>query len=172
MSLVREQLSTGQGLKIRLTHHNLFIAGIIGISRHVKGVDKQGRYGADNARSGWQLNCDGACGEMAVAKWLGAWYDGALGNFEAADVDELEVRTNPNDWGDLILHPSDPDDSVFILVLSHDTPWFQLCGWMYGRDGKKDEYWREGTKGRPAFFVPQSTLRPMEDLPKQDRWIC
>jgi hypothetical protein len=149
---------------ITLTPHNLFMAGLIGISRHVKGAHKLGQYGVDNSKTGWQINCDGAAGEMAVAKWLGIFYDGAIGNFRAKDAAEYQVRTNPNDWGDLILHPKDADDDLFILVLSHASPTFQLRGWLQGKEGKQQKWWRDGTKNRPAFFVPQAELHPMCEL--------
>jgi hypothetical protein len=33
-----------------------------------------------------------------------------------------------------------------------------------GRNGKQQEYWTEpGGNGRPAYFVPQSKLKPMPD---------
>tara|TARA_Y100000310_G_scaffold191013_1_gene191013 strand:+ start:2173 stop:2637 length:465 start_codon:yes stop_codon:yes gene_type:complete len=150
--------------KIELTPHNMLAAGLVGVSRQVKGLKKAGRYGVNNEKTGWQIHCDGACGEMAVAKWSGVFYDGALGDFEAKDAGKYQVRTNPNDWGDLILHPRDNDDDIFILVLSHESPVFYLRGWLYGREGKKKEYWRDGTKGRPAFFAPQEILRDVAEL--------
>jgi hypothetical protein len=33
----------------------------------------------------------------------------------------------------------------------------KIVGWIRGRDGKKKEYWWEGT-GRPAYFIPQNVL--------------
>ena len=171
MTLAAERPEALHRNEIKLTDHNLFVAGIIGCSRHVKGAKKQGQFGVNNATLGWQINCDGACGEMALAKWLGVWYDGALGDFTAADVGNYEVRTNPNEWGDLILREKDPDTSVFVLVLSHNAPRFLLRGWMYGYEGKQERYYRSGSKhkqeDRPkAFFVPQRALKPMEELPR------
>jgi len=149
---------------IKLTPHNLFHAGMVGVSRHIKGASKKGRYGADNVKAGWQINCDGAAGEMAVAKAFNLYWDGALGNFNAKDVGKLQVRTNPNDWGDLILHPKDDDEDIFILVLSHLAPTYRLKGWLKGADGKLKKWWRDGAKGRPAYFVPQSALSPIKEI--------
>ena len=150
---------------VKLTAHNMFMAGMVGVSRHVKGMNKQGQYGANNNKNGWQYNCDGACGEMCVAKYLNKYWDGALGNFRAQDVGHYQVRTTPNDWGHLLLHPKDEDAEVFILILSHGSPEFILKGWLLGKEGKVDEFWRDGTKGRPAFFVPQEALHSMDTLP-------
>ena len=140
------------------------MAAMIGISRNVKGTGKAGRYGVDQVRNGWQIHCDGACGEAAVAKAFGLYWDGSIGDFGATDVGEYQVRTNPNEWGDLILHERDNDADPYILVLSHGSPDFNLRGWIYGSEGKLSEYWRDGSPGRPAFFVPQDKLRPIEEL--------
>ncbi len=152
--------------RLTLTPHNLFYAGMVGVSRHIKGARKAGQYGADNARVGWQINCDGACGELVLAKYRNVYWDGSLGNFGAADVGRIQVRTNPNEWGDLILHPKDANDDIFVLVLSHDAPMFHLRGWIKAGEGKHDKWWRDGTKNRPAFFVPQDALIGMSSLPE------
>lgn len=156
-------------VEISLTPHNLFMAGLVGISRHVKGAWKPGRYGVNNSNAGWQVNCDGAAGEMAVAKWLDVFYDGNLGNFKARDAGPLEVRTTALESGCLIIHPEDRDDGVFVLVLSHKSPTFILRGWLRGAEAKAKKYWKEGQKGRPAFFVPQNApeLKEMETLPRR-----
>jgi hypothetical protein len=41
------------------------------------------------------------------------------------------------------------------------APVFILRGWIWGREGKRDEWWTDPACGRPAFFVPQNALRPM-----------
>lgn len=150
---------------IELTNHNLQTAGLVGVGRNIKGLKNEGRYGCVTATVGWQVHCDGACGEMALAKYLGVFWDGNMGNFKAADVGALQVRTTQRAAGSLILHPGDKDEDVFILVLSHNLPSFLLRGWIYGHEGKVQKWWRDGTEGRPAFFVPQSALHDMSTLP-------
>lgn len=157
---------TDKPIRVDLTPFNLVYAGLVGVSRQVKGVKKKGTYGVKNFKDGWQNNCDGATGECAIAKWLNVFWDGALGDFRAKDVGgRYQARTTPYDWGDMILHPDDADDDVFILVLSHNAPAYYLKGWVYGREGKLEKYWRDGEKNRPAFFVPQGMLEPMSTLP-------
>lgn len=151
--------------EIQLSNHNLQTAGLVGVGRHIKGIKKEGQYGCNNVAVGWQVNCDGACGEMALAKYLGVFWDGNMGNFQAADVGALQVRTNPNAWGDLMLHPKDKDEDIFVLILSDKMPSYTLRGWIYGHEGKLQKWWRDGAKGRPAFFVPQSELHDMSTLP-------
>ena len=150
-------------VEIELTRHNYFMAGPVGVSPHVKGAYKQGRYGAGNAEGGWPFYCDGACGEMSVAKWLNVFYDGALGNFAAKDVGAIcQVRTTPYANGCLLLHPGDHDEDRFILVLAHKAPRYVLRGWLLGRDGKQQQWWPGKNPDRPAFWVPQSELKSMD----------
>jgi hypothetical protein len=74
------------------------------------------------------------------------------------------VRTMPKEWGDLILHNSDKDYRLFVLVYNKGHE-FHLLGWCRGDEGKKTEYWKDPTKsGKPAYFVPQSALRDINDL--------
>lgn len=149
---------------ITLTPHGLFMAGIIGVSRQVKGASKVGRYGVKNSTVGWQYNCDGVCGEMVLAKWLNVFYDGSIGNFKAKDAGDYQARATSHKLGHLLLHPPDAAEDRFVLVLTHAAPVFTLFGWISGKEGKLQKYWREGEKDRPAFFVPQSVLQPMDTL--------
>lgn len=149
---------------ITLTPHNLFFAGLVGVSRHVKDLGRKTNHGADKIKDGFQNDCVGACGEMVVAKWLDAFWDGAMGNFRAKDAGGLQVRTSTLAIASLILHPEDQSHDIFILVLAHQSPTFRLAGWLHGLDGKNRKYWRDGQKGRPAFFVPQADLKPMAEL--------
>jgi hypothetical protein len=152
---------------IELSNHNLKTAGLIGVDRNINGLKKEGQFGCNNVAVGWQSNCDDACGELALAKYLGIFWDGNMGDFQAADVGALQVRTTSLETGALILYPTDKDDDVFVLVLSHKVPVYMLSGWIYGREGKLEKWWRDGTRGRPAFFVPQSELHEMSTLPLQ-----
>jgi hypothetical protein len=39
-----------------------------------------------------------------------------------------------------------------------------LHGWCYGEEAMQDKFWADPARGRPAYFVPQSTLREMNTL--------
>lgn len=148
---------------VTLDPHEFFYAAMTGVTRQIDNLRsrRQDRYGATQDEA-WRLHIEGACGEMAVAKHLGRYWSGTLGNLKAADVGAgMQVRTGGMDHHKLILHPSDPDADVFVLVTGH-APVLTLRGWIYGRDGKAERWWRDPTGSRPAFFVPQSALQPMQ----------
>ena len=147
------------GHVVTLTWVELALATRIGVGRRVQRLqtpERKDRYGLEDD-DGWTLDIEGAAGEMAVAKLANIYWNGNMGNLKAADVGRLQVRTRSRDYYDLILHPTDPDDSAFILVVGK-APRFRIVGWIVARDGKLQKWWKDPAGNRPAFFVPQSEL--------------
>lgn len=147
-------------VNIELTASELRVAALVACDRQIENLFK-GRTDAHGFKAdGWEIHIQGAAGEMAVAKWTRKYWSGNLGDLGADDVCKLQVRTRSRHDYELILHKSDPDDRAFILVTGL-APRFVLRGWIWARDGKREEYWKDPAGGRAAFFVPQSALRPM-----------
>lgn len=148
-------------LAITLTTSELEIAAAIGCRRQVQNLSarRTDRNGAEPGK-GWQYHIEGAAGEMAVAKWAGRYWNGNIGNLAADDVGRLQVRTASGHGYSLLIYPTDADDKAFILVTGL-APAFVLRGWIWGREGKRQEWWSDPVGGRPAFFVPQAALRPV-----------
>ncbi len=144
-------------VRVTLTTTEMMQAALIGSMRHVQCLknDRTEQYGV-NPEYGWQFNIQGALGEMVIAKHLGLYF-GGVGIFGGLDVGKYEVRANHRDNGDLILHPNDKDDAIFWLVTGVNGH-FTIRGNITGRIGKDARWWRDGSPGRPAFFVPQSAL--------------
>jgi hypothetical protein len=150
---------------VKLTFDEFFHAALVGVTRQIDNLRNRrvNRYGATDDEA-WRLHIEGAAGEMAVAKYIGKFWSGNLGNLRAADVgDHLQVRTRAGGYTSLILHPSDPDDDIFVLVMGR-APSFCLQGWLRGGQGKHQSYWRDPAGGRPAFFVPLDVLEPIATL--------
>lgn len=143
--------------QIDLTPAEIMQGAIAGVMRQTENL-KLGRkpaYGAGRSND-WQLNIEGALGEMALAKHLDKYWH--KGTFRGADVGQYQCRTSSRDNGDLILHPRDGDKSVFFLVTGRNGS-YVIRGWIHGAEGKREEFWRDPAGGRPAFFVPQSVLK-------------
>lgn len=151
---------------IRLTNSELLTGASVGCMRLVQALTK--KWNSSHGAGGidpWISNIEGAQGELAVAKALGIYWQPIVGDPDADDAGPYQVRTNcSRRWDDTPLHPGDRDDRVFIGVLSF-MPDFDIMGWIWGRDGKRQEWWRDGTPGRPAFWVPRGKLLPMSELP-------
>lgn len=121
-------------------------------------------YGVAHAIEGFAIHLQGACAEVAVARYLDVFWDGSVGAIDPGDVGRVEVRSTIPDTNRLVLHPTDRDDAAFVLVTGC-TPRLTLRGWTIGRDGKQEHYWQDPTgHNRHAFFVPRSILRPMDEL--------
>jgi hypothetical protein len=108
----------------------------------------------------------GAAGEVAVASFLGLKHE-LFKEKEAKrgseDLPGIDVKTRSRHSYDLIVQRGENPDKRFVLVTIQDQKTL-LHGWCYGREAMKDEFWADPAGGRPAYFVGQSLLRPMESL--------
>lgn len=124
----------------------------------------------DNARrsdahgftgNGHDAHIDGALAELAVAKALNVYWSGVRADpFDLpGDCGHLQVRSTRHRSGKLIVHPTDPDECAFVLVIASPPSQFLLAGWAYAADAKSDRWWADPTgNGRHVYFVPQSAL--------------
>lgn len=151
---------------VTLSTAEVYHAAMVGATRQTTNLRdrRQDAHGAQQDM-GWQYHIEGACGEKAFAKFYGLYWSGAIGDLRADDVGHFQVRTNSRSNGDLILHPNDANDRIFVL-LTGLAPTYTVRGWLWGGEGKNSCWWRESApgKGRPAFFVPQSALRSIADI--------
>lgn len=148
-------------LQVRLTAEELQQVAFIGAQRRIRAlangrVHRHGYDGADN----WSVHIEAAGAEMALAKARDRfWADSAAPDYHGDVGQRTQIRHTLRRNGSLIVHPDDPDDYALILVTG-EAPDYLLPGWIWGREAKRDEWWRTDT-GRPAFFVPQAALRPI-----------
>lgn len=151
-------------MKIDLTPGEILQGAMIGVLRQCQNLQKNrpDRYGGEKMGA-WQIHIEGALGEMAVAKALNKYWSGNLGNLDAPDVSRLQVRTTQGENNRLIVHPTDPDDDWFVLVIGKNGV-YELKGCIKGIDAKREQFWRDPEGGRPAYFVPQQALAPLTVL--------
>ena len=150
---------------ISLAPFEILIAANVGIMRHTQNL-KRRKSNAHGSTSGndWQYHVEGALGEYAVARALGLFWNGSIGDLAASDVGKYQVRTRSRDYYDLIIHPSDDDGDRFILVTGQNGE-YELRGWILGQEGKMRGFWKDpASNGRHAYFVPQTMLNDMESL--------
>ena len=108
----------------------------------------------------------GAAGEMAVASYLGMkheLYKEVEAKRGSDDLPGIDVKTRSKLRYDLIIQKSEDPNKKFVLVTIENQQTF-LHGWCYGHEGMDALYWADPARGRPAYFVPQSALHPMETL--------
>jgi hypothetical protein len=146
---------------VRLSRAEMTVGAMTGVLRQIDNamLQRKGRNG-EAGQHDWQLHIEGALGEQALAKWIGTFWSGEVGNLSAADIGaKIEARTTSRLDGSLILHEWDRDDAFFFLLTGqHGT--YRIAGWIEGRAGKQAAFWRDPVGGRAAYFVPQAALHP------------
>jgi hypothetical protein len=110
----------------------------------------------------WDRDLNGACAELAFAKWVGVYWGAGVDTFHVPDVGELHVRHTVRSDGSLVLRRHDADEPLYVL-LTGEVPTFVIRGAMRGRDGKRSEWLRDPGDVFPAYFVPQSELVSVGD---------
>ncbi len=152
-------------MDVQLTWSEIQLGALVGATRHLLRLrdGAQNRYTNGAPLNGWQIHVEGALGEMAVAKAFDLFWSGDVGQPGRGDIgNSLEVRTTATLDGHLILHPSDPDDSIYWLVVGKNGA-YTIVGWIQGIDGKQEWYWRTRGVRHPAYFVPSESLHPPDD---------
>lgn len=154
---------------VDLAWHELRTSAYLGIDRWTDNRAKGRRVGYGADPKDVQRDIVGCWTEHAVAKAKGCYWFGndPVPDQGAADVAGLHVRGVTQAGYGLIVHESDADDGVFLLVtplhLTGSGRRFRLDGWVKGGDAKQRKFWR-GDIRCPTFIVPPEHLRPLDEL--------
>ena len=108
----------------------------------------------------------GAAGELAVASYLGLkdhLFKEAEAKRGSDDLPGIDVKTRSKSRYDLVVQKHENPSKKFVLVTIENRQTL-LHGWCYGYEAMNERYWADPARGRPAYFVPQSVLHPMEAL--------
>lgn len=150
-------------MRVILTWHEAAMASDIGRLRQLSSV-KSGRQDAHGYQgAGWSEHIEGACGEMAVAKALGVYWNGSIDSFQADDLPGMQIKTRSRHDYELLVRPGDNDESVFVLVTGQ-CPEYEIRGWIKGGDAKRQEWLRDYGGRPPAYFVPHDSLLSADQL--------
>ena len=146
---------------VSLRPHEIDMAAGVGVRRHISALraGRPNQHGLTAADDGWRAHIEGACGELAVAKFAGLFWSGSVDTFRAVpDLgDAIEVRTRSNHNYDLIIRRADDPAKQYVHVTGQ-VPEFRIHGWITGGDARRDEFLRTYGGREPAWFVPASAL--------------
>jgi hypothetical protein len=155
-------------MDVTLSLHEMATARDVGGRRQLASLGKglSDRHGFQG--DPWDVHIEGAGAEMAVAKQLNIYWEGSVNTFKSPDLPGIQVRRRSLPHYELLVRPCDSKDEVYVLVTGK-MPQYRIHGWIRGSDAMQ-ERWLKGHGGRPpAYFVPHSSLAPMEDLPLKQR---
>lgn len=152
-------------------HHDVVLspgeylmAASAGVLRHSESLqfNRKDNHGLEPDADLLGIHVLGAAGELAVARVLGRYWGGDISTFKRADLGRsVQVRTGSKPSHSLIIRPDDSLEDVYVLVTGTPTR-LRVHGWIRGAEARKDE-WMQAHAGRPpAWFVPQSALRPLK----------
>jgi hypothetical protein len=153
---------------VKLTPHEVAMAAGVGMRRQVSALaaNRRDRHGL-NPEDGWRVHIEGACGELAVAKYLGKYWDGSVDTFRSLpDLGNVEIRTRSKHGYELLIRKDDDPDKFYILVTGI-APNYRVRGWIKGKAARRDEWWQNHGGREPAWFVPHQALTPISR--KQDK---
>lgn len=151
-------------IHIDLNQEEILQGAIAGAIRNTNAVcrNAKGVNGSERTHY-WQNHIEGALAEMAVAKATNKfWSSGDKSNL---DIGDWEIRCTPNPRGELVMRKRDVElgkqDKWFILVRGKYGS-YDLIGWILGKDGMQDRYWKQVGDRPPAWFIPESALTPFK----------
>lgn len=130
--------------------------------KELRGRNKGPRFG----KKALDVHLLGAAGEMAVASFLGLrheLYKETEAKRGSDDLPGIDVKTRSRHSYDLIVQKNEDPRKKFVLVTIERQKTL-IHGWCYGAEAMDENYWADYAGGRPAFFVPQSKLRAMEEI--------
>jgi hypothetical protein len=126
------------------------------------------------------LDILGVLGEVVVAKYFNCLQEYIDDNVDRnvgwtlKDVGHVQVRLTPVLHGCLIIRPGygrckdgEKLEEPFILVIQKTNLEYLIPGWLFGKEGLKDEWKRNPYDKGEAYFIPQNKLRSIETLNKE-----
>jgi hypothetical protein len=145
--------------EVTLNKYEMVMAAQIGLERKLLAIENGHKDNHGFEGPGWNEDIEGSCGEMAVAKYLGIYWGGGMGEeFKSPDLgDRIQIRTTPRLDGSLIVRKDAKDDHIYVLVTG-EAPTYFLRGFISAADAKRDEFVRAPNGRPPAWFVPQYAL--------------
>jgi hypothetical protein len=163
-----EPLHRAQGIAAPLCGFEIEHARQVGGARQAWAMSQglRDKFEADPFKR-WGYHVHGAAAELVVARYLGLYWAGSVGDLDAADVGPVQVRAQPEDDGKLIIRPRDRPhaEDPFVLVTGK-MPDLMIRGWIVARAGVRrvGRHSDPGNRGAPCWCVPQAFLRPMPEL--------
>jgi hypothetical protein len=126
--------------------------------------------------NGWEptfaeaLACErvGACAELAAQLWLGnvEWDRFGIGKPDLAGFIDVKAVDRATDC--LIVQRLAKTSWAYLLVDASEEPKFEIVRWIWGKDAKRNEWWRERKsktgKDRSAYFIERKHLTPLKSL--------
>jgi hypothetical protein len=143
--------------KIILSTAEIQVASMVGIQRQIEDIKWENHEKIGEKKElAWQRHIEGALSECALAKYFNVYWNKRPHN--EPDVGDVDVRATHWMSGCLRIDQKDKDDKKYYLLTGLNGEYI-VRGWLYGKDGKKEEYWGTKDPNRPpCYWIPQDKL--------------
>ena len=155
--------------RVTLEKYEFEIAKFVGQARNNSAMAKGSKdhFTLRKGEESEDLHIIGACGEVAVAKYLNIFWDGSVNTYKTSPdlKPSLEVKTTRNPEGDLYIKNHESLEQRFILVARGVKDKFavwDIVGWFNGVDAPP--YITENIDGKSCYKVPKEKLHDIKEL--------
>lgn len=155
--------------RVHLTWSEIIRAGSAGLAIQVnclrrRAVDYNTR--PDTVAEGIGNSIIGQCGEKAVAKSLGLYWNDATEKPDPRDPDiwpDIQVRAITKSGHRLMIKMNDNEDHVMFLVYP-ELPTVYIYGWIPIKECKRQDWLADIGNGEKILYaVPRECLRPVKE---------
>jgi hypothetical protein len=157
-----------QGIWVTLSEMEWQFGVVLGFERHQRAVPdrRPDRHGLTKDADGLGLHINGACGEIAVAKWRDCYFLPTIDKFKSPDIgNKVQVKTRSRHDYDLLVRTDDKDAEIFVLVTGW-APVLCLRGWAWGHEARQPAFLQTYGGREEAWFMPQALLRRLPLKPR------
>lgn len=150
---------------VELAPHEIRNAVLVGVGRELAAQSQRRRHLFPARCGGLSCHIVGALAELAVAKAFGIYWTPNVGGNDhgTGDVEAFQVRASVQSDALLPIRDHDAEGDAFVFVTG-EPPCLTIRGWIWGREGMRDDWRCAPNGGPPAWMVPQSALRPFDEL--------
>jgi len=148
---------------VTLSTEEMVRAAAIGVKRRVSSLDRCQDRLLSTSRGAWDIDIEGACGELAAALALGLEWRGDVDTYKKPDLDHnIQVRTTQGNPARLRMSPRDSPNERFVLVVGVH-PRYEVVGWIDGNQFREKKYWHAERK---VWYIPYELLNSLSELLK------
>ncbi len=113
--------------------------------------------------SAWDVDIEGACGELAACKALRVYWNPSVDVFNVPDIPpDIDVKATAS--GQFIVKPHYIDSRRYLFVQG-TAPTYKVVGWIFGYEAKHAEWFTTQRADYPkVYFVPREALHSPDSV--------
>lgn len=161
---------------VKLLDYEFRNASLVGYTRTLNALLKNGQNYFPEKYEGqaWYNGILGACGEVAVAKFLNVYWGAGVDTFKQPDLlgYKCEIRTTRAFDPCPKIRSTDSGIVIAVIASANYKTTFKVWGWLYADEAKQDAYYYDDQKStfpKPCWFPPLDVWHEMHSLPKESK---